>query len=75
MIVYQKDGYFVGNFFGLNDSWVNIKPKMTFLSKEEVLALFKDFDIVDFKEIERDGKTAIGKIKHWHTYEIIAKKN
>ena len=72
--VFKRNGYFVGNFFGLKDSWVNIKEKMVFLSKEEVLNLFSQFEIISFEENERDGKTGLGKMKHWHTYEIIAKK-
>ena len=72
--VFLKVGYFVGNFFGLNDSWATTKEQMIFLSKEQVLELFKLFEIVKFEEIEKDGKTGLGKIKHWHTYEIIAKK-
>ena len=48
----------------MNDSWKPIKEKMIFLSKEQVLELFKDkFDIIEFKEIERDEKTGLGKIK------------
>lgn len=61
-------------FFGTKDSWVEIKPKMVFLSKTEVLELFKNFDIIHFKEIEEDKKTALGVMKHWHIYDIIAKK-
>ena len=74
MIVQILVGYFVGNFFGINDSWVKIKEKMVFLSKEEVLTLFKNFEIIDFQEKEYDGKTGLGKIKHWHVYDVIAKK-
>ena len=71
----SEDGYFVGNFFGLNDSWVNIKENMVFLSKEQVLKLFEEsFKIIKFKENEKGAKTALGKIKQWHIYEIIAKK-
>ncbi len=44
------------------------------MNKEDVLNLFKEFEIKSFNEIERDGKTGLGKIKHWHTFEIIAKK-
>ncbi|MBR2786821.1 MAG: hypothetical protein IKD76_04945 [Clostridia bacterium] len=44
------------------------------MKKEEVLKLFEGFDIVCFNEVERDGKTGLGKIKHWHTFEIIARK-
>ena len=47
---------------------------MVFLLKEEVLALFKNFDIIHFKEIEVDKKTALGVEKHWHIYVVIAKK-
>ena len=68
------NGYFVGNFWGINDSWSNIKNKMIFLSKEQVMELFEDFNVIDFQENEYDGKTGLGKIKHWHTYNIIAKK-
>ena len=32
------------------------------------------FDIIEFNELEKDGKTGLGKIKHWHIYNIIAKK-
>lgn len=69
------DGYFVGNFLGLNDSWVEKNKNMIFLSKNQVLELFNDFEIVYFKEIEKDSKTAFGVEKHWHIYEIIAQKN
>ncbi len=70
-----KDGYFVGNFFGLNDSWTKMKKQMLFLTKEDVLNLFKEsFEIVHFNELEKDGKTGLGKMKHWHIYNIIAKK-
>lgn len=47
---------------------------MIFLSKEQVLNLFSEFEIIDFLKSERDGKTGLGKTKHWHTFDIIAKK-
>ena len=59
----------------MRDSWVNIKEQMVFLSKEQVLELFKNsFDIIEFNEVEKDGKTGLGKMKHWHIYNVIAKK-
>ena len=69
-----KDGYFVGNFFGDNDEWKNKKEEMTFLTKEQVLELFKDYEIIDFKEVEKNALTGLGKMKHWHIFNIIAKK-
>lgn len=50
-------GYFVGNFFGMNDSWNRVKPEMVFLSREQVMELFKDFEIIIFKETEKDSLT------------------
>ena len=48
---------------------------MVFLTKEQVLNLFKDaFEIVHFNELEKDGKTGLKKMKHWHIYNVIAKK-
>ena len=69
-----KDGYFVGNFFGNNDEWKSTKEEMTFLTKEQVIELFKDFEIIEFKEIEKDDFTGLGKMKHWHIFNVIAKK-
>ena len=69
-----KDGYFVGNFFGINDEWKSTKEEMTFLTKEQVIELFKDFEIVEFEEVEKDGATALGKMKHWHVFNVIARK-
>ncbi len=71
----EKGGYFVGNFFGLNDSWTKLKKEMTFLSKLQTLELFNNlFEILEFEEIEEDGKTGLGKMKHWHIFNIVAKK-
>lgn len=69
-----KDGYFVGNFLGDKDEWKIAKEKMTFLTKDQVMELFRDFEIVEFKEVERDGLTGLGKMKHWHIFNVIAKK-
>lgn len=69
-----KDGFFVGNFFGLNDEWNTPEDNRTFLSKAEAIDLFKDFEIIKFNEIEKDRPTALGKMKHWHTYEVVARK-
>ena len=69
-----EGGYFVGNFFGINDSWKPLKTEMVFLTKEQVINLFTDFEIIKFEEIEKDAVTGLGKMKHWHIFEITAKK-
>lgn len=47
---------------------------MTFLTKEQVIELFEDFKIIEFKEIEKDNFTGLGQMKHWHIFNVIAKK-
>ena len=42
----NSNGFFVGNLFGINDEWNTTKDKRTFLSKEQVIDLFKDFEII-----------------------------
>ena len=65
----------VANFsLGNNDEWKNSNNKMTFLTKDKVIELFKQFNIISFKEFEKDGNTALGEAKHWHIFFIIAKK-
>ena len=47
---------------------------MVFLDNQQVLDLFKEFDVVMFKEIEKDAMTGLGKMKHWHIFDVIARK-
>lgn len=67
-------GHFVGNFFGIKDEWKETKSNMTFLNKQQTLELFNEFEIINFKEIEKNGTTGLGNIKHWHIFDIIARK-
>lgn len=50
------------------------KKDMKFLTKEEVLDLFEEFEIKNFKEIEKNGMPGMEKIKYWHTFNVIAQK-
>lgn len=70
----QSGGYFVGNLLGNKDSWMKTKSDMTFFTKEEVEKLFKCFQIINFNEVETDKATALGNQKHWHFFDVIAKK-
>ena len=72
--VFYQIGYFVGNLFGVNDEWKETKQDMVFLDKQQVLDLFKEFEIIEFKEIEKDAMTGLGKMKHWHIFDVIARK-
>ena len=69
----SKKGYFSGHFFGHLDSWAN-RTGMTFLTRTELMGLFKDFNIIWLDEIEKDGKTLTGVTKHWHLFSVVAQK-
>lgn len=70
----KSNGFFIGNFWGLNDEWNVKNDRRTFLSRESVIELFKDFEILEIIEVEKDRPTALGNMKHWHMFEIVAKK-
>ena len=74
----KPGGYLLVNLLGKNDDWNKIENSgKTFLSKEEILDLLKDFEIGEngIKEGEFEKETAISKIpKHWHTFLVRARK-
>lgn len=66
-------GRFSGHFFGPEDSW-STKDSMTFLTKDEVLRFFSSSFVIEyFEEKEWDGVSG-SEAKHWHKFEIVAKK-
>ncbi len=66
-------GRFAGNLFGEHDEWTKYS-NMTFHTKEQVHNLFKEFEIEFFYEYNGDGKVTGGASKHWHYYQVVAKK-
>ncbi len=68
-----KNGIFCGQLFGVRDEWSS-RSKMTFHTREQAEKLFSDMEIIDFREEEKDGKTANGTLKHWHIFHFIARK-
>lgn len=78
-IVWQKlvaalpvGGRFAGHLFGDRDAWAG--PDLTFQTVTEARALFAGFAIESFTEFEEDAPTALQGIKHWHFFEVIARK-
>lgn len=66
-------GEFAGHFPGENDAWRE-HFTMTLRSRNSVFELFKArFSIEAFSELEWDG-SAFGLQKHWHSFEVIARK-
>lgn len=70
----KADGIFTGQLFGDRDEWNTDKRPLTFHNRAQAEELFSNMQIITFKEVERDAHLANGTPKHWHYYDIIAKK-
>ena len=68
-------GVFVGQLFGPNDEWNTPASKMTFHSLNEVKYLLADLEILEITETDKSGSLADGSSKHWHVFDIIARKS
>jgi tellurite methyltransferase len=71
----KPGGIFVGQFFGVNDTWNKLETTMTFFTSEQAFSQLAGLEIVEFKEEDKDGETASGTLKHWHVYHVIARKS
>tara|TARA_Y100001951_G_scaffold3235_1_gene2197 strand:- start:609 stop:1181 length:573 start_codon:yes stop_codon:yes gene_type:complete len=68
----RQDGLFAGHFFGPHDSWA--AKDYTIHSREQLLRQFESWTLLELNEFEFDGKTAVGHSKHWHLFEVIARR-
>ncbi len=69
----RSGGRFCGQLFGDRDSWA-IYPSMNHHTREQVEVLLQPFEVELFQEEEHPGKTALGEEKHWHIFQIVARK-
>lgn len=72
----NENGFFVGNFFGINDEWNDENhSKMKFFTEEEIEKNFEDFKIyyVADKKFIKDSSRE--KDKKWHVIEIYAQRD
>jgi tellurite methyltransferase len=72
-------GIFSGIFFGNRDEWASeFAMERTFHTKEEVMNLFDQFEIINLKELEYEGKCCgrNGKAfpKHWHYFQVVSRR-
>lgn len=66
-------GVFAGDFMGTEDDWASgYRRETTPLTEAQVRELFSNFDIIRFHERNEQGSTALGRMKHWHTYTVVA---
>lgn len=66
-------GIFCGQFFGIRDEWAE-NERMSFHTKEEIEEELKNLQIILIEEFEKDGTKADGTPKHWHVFNVIARK-
>jgi trans-aconitate methyltransferase len=69
----RPGGRFAGQLFGPRDSWAD-RSEMTFHSSQQVESMLAaSFEIEALEEIDEDGEAMSGP-KHWHVFEIVARK-
>ncbi len=66
-------GHFAGQIFGDRDDWTNDNPRRHF-SRAQVESLLAPFNIAFLDEVEKDAKDAMGGVKHYHIFHIVAQK-
>ncbi|CAH0525790.1 class I SAM-dependent methyltransferase [Vibrio hippocampi] len=71
----ENGGVFAGDFMGEKDSWAeHYRNPTTPFSESQVIDLFAGFEIVRWFERDEKAKTSLGRMKHWHTYSVVAVK-
>ncbi|WP_250564636.1 class I SAM-dependent methyltransferase [Adonisia turfae] len=69
----RPGGRFCGHLFGDRDSWT-IYGDINFHTRSQIEELLSYFNVELLDEEEHPGKTALGEEKHWHLYNIVARK-
>ena len=67
-------GIFLGQFFGVRDSWQNENGVFVY-SKREIENFLGDYEKNYFEEEEKDGQTVVGVAKHWHIFHFIVRRS
>lgn len=69
-----RGGRFCGQLFGDQDSWAAYQD-INYHSRHQVNELLTLFDVEWLEEENHPGKTALGEEKHWHIFNIVARKH
>lgn len=67
----RQDGLFAGHFFGPQDDWA--AKGLSIHNPDQLRQQFECWELLELNEFEYDGKTAVGRAKHWHMFEVIAR--
>jgi len=69
----RSGGRLCGQLFGDLDSWA-IYSSINHHTREQVEVLLQPFEVEMLEEEDHPGKTALGEDKHWHLFQIVARK-
>src|SRR5690606_22832859 len=69
----RRGGLFTGHFFGPRDDWAS--KRLSIHTQDQLLRQFECWTLLEFNEHEYDGKTAVGHAKHWHLFEVVARRS
>jgi tellurite methyltransferase len=69
----RPGGRFSAQLFGDRDGWAT-QPDMSFQTREDAEELLRGLEVEHFDEVEEDGQTAVGDPKHWHLFQVVARK-
>lgn len=69
----RPGGRFAGQVFGDRDTWAYAR-KTTGIPRKRLDEMFRGFVFEELREEEKDDRTTMGELKHWHVYHIVARK-
>ncbi|MEM7647841.1 MAG: class I SAM-dependent methyltransferase [Cyanobacteria bacterium P01_A01_bin.70] len=73
VLALKVGGRFCGHLFGDRDSWAAYDD-VSHHTRSQVETLLQPFTVELLDEEDHPGKTALGEEKHWHLFNIVARK-
>ena len=70
----RAGGRFAGQFFGDRDTWASIEGR-SHHTEAQVRAMLGAWEVEHWQVEENDKPDAMGKMKHWHIFHVVARKS
>lgn len=70
----KPGGRFVGQFLAPQDTWVTTSRNVSSVSRAELRQLCKSVKVEHLVEHKKRERTASGKLKKWHYFEVMLRK-
>lgn len=68
----RPGGLFCGQLFGERDGWAS--KGVTVIKPADLQWLLQDWEVLQHREEEEDGQTAVGQPKHWHIHHLVLRR-